>query len=1233
VIADLSGRYELIEEAGRGGMGVVYKARDRETNETVALKILKPEIAVDPVASERFINEVRLSRRITHKNVCRIYEFSRAGATAYLSMEYVEGESLRAIVDRMGAVGLRKGVQIARQICSALHEAHAQGIIHRDLKPENVMLDKSGNVKVMDFGIARLMDASVTATAGGIIGTPAYMAPEQAEGKEVDGRTDIYATGLILYEIFTGKAAFTGDTPMVVALKQIRETPVAPRTLESSLPWELDAVIMRCLEKDPAARFQSVEQLDEALAAVSAGNTTTGSLGRISATGTAPAPTPNRATAATAAGSGAAAQTWPEVAKERTTPIGKRRKRKPMTRRRRPIALIAGLLALAYVFGVFKSKDPVPFKRFTLDNGLKVILSEDHSAPTIAVAVTYNVGGKDDPPDRSGLAHLFEHMMFNGSLNVGKGEHQYLVTSQGGVPNGQTFIDHTAFWETLPSNQLDLALFLEADRMRSLRLDQARLDVERGTVIAERQQRVENVAYGRVTEAILNAAYDIPNYKKLYLGREDSMRSVTLQEVNDFFRIFYAPNNAVLTLVGDFDSGEARKKITNYFEHIQAQPPAPVTNLRDSPQTSERRVSIQDPFATGPRVYVTYKTPAGAGKDAETLLVLNSLLGESNASRLQQKLVKELEVAAGVGTLVDARRGPGLFTVALLPAQGRDEQTVLNAFESVMDEIRRKGVSDEEVKRARTRIRLARATALQQSAQRALLLGEYEVKYGGAEGVNRRAEDLGEVDAENVKDFADRYLRPEQRTIVNVARGGTTTPAYAADTTVRAIANERLGRAPLATDLVHVSIPEAVETTLDNGLTLVAAHTNHAPIVSVRFEIRGAGSLYAPAANPAVASVAAAMLREGTATRASKGIAEDLDNFGASLTVGQGSDAASVSVQAIGLADTFNSWFPVVADVVSHASFPGDELPLLKRRLLTETQIRRSTPSALAGELLDEMLYGADAASPITPQQIEAVTADQLRAWYAERYAPQNVILSVAGAVKTGRIQAEVTNALARWTKTSFTEPTAQLVAPSAAKVVIVDRPGSVQTALALGVRGVDRAHPDQLPLVVANRVLGGGPASRLFIKLREERGLTYGVLSQLNAFKQGGDWRMAGDITSTRIAEGVEALTSELKRIGSDTVPDQELNDGKRSIVASFAVTLEQLPQLVSYMSSRRVYGLSSDYWDRFPQKVMAVSPADLKRVGATYMDMSRIQVVAVGDSATLRPVLEPFGRVTVVK
>lgn len=246
-------------------MGIVYRARDRETGELVALKVLKPEIAADAGIVERFKNELRLARKITHKNVCRIHEFNRAAdGTAYISMEFVEGESLRRVLSRFGNLGARGGTRIAQQICAGLREAHAQGIVHRDLKPENVMVDREGNIKVMDFGIARSLEAG-TMTATGIMGTPAYMAPEQAEGKAVDSRADLYALGLILYELFTGSTAFRGDTPMAVALKQIHETPPAPREVEPALPAHVEKAILKCLEKNPAKRFQSVDELEAAL--------------------------------------------------------------------------------------------------------------------------------------------------------------------------------------------------------------------------------------------------------------------------------------------------------------------------------------------------------------------------------------------------------------------------------------------------------------------------------------------------------------------------------------------------------------------------------------------------------------------------------------------------------------------------------------------------------------------------------------------------------------------------------------------------------------------------------------------------------------------------------------------------------------------------------------------------------------------------------------------------------
>jgi len=1213
-------------------MGVVYKAKDRETGEIVALKILKPEIAADRGAAERFINEVRLSRRITHKNVCRVYEFSRAGSTAYLSMEFVEGESLRAILERMGAVTLRKGTQIARQMCAALHEAHSQGIIHRDLKPENVMLDRAGNVKVMDFGIARVLDSSETAT-GGIIGTPAYMAPEQAEGRDTDARTDIYATGLILYELFTGQPTFTGDTPITIALKQIRETPAAPRTHEAAIPPDLDGLILKCLEKDPVQRFQSVADLDAALA-------------RLSTSGDLPL-------------GGESHQTdgqWPAVETANTTPVGARAQleggthaaqprdhgasgvsgvsaHRPVAGRRTILAAIAvSIVALAFAgayFAFWRTRDPIPFTTFTLANGLRVILSEDHSAPTVSVAVVYNAGSRDDPPGRDGLAHLFEHMMFNGSLNVGKGEHQSLVSQLGGNANGSSLPDFTVYWETLPSNQLDLALFLEADRMRSLRLDQARLETERATIAAERQQAVDNAPYGRAGNVMLETAYDIPGYKHSTIGTAETLQKASLQEINDFFTIFYAPNNAVLAVAGDFKPADARARIENYFQHIAAQPPAPVLDLTNPAPTRERRARVEDPFAPIARHLIGYMGPTGAAPDFEAAQILAVIVGTGASSRLHQKLVRDMNAASAIGGSVDQRTGPGLITFVIVPSPDRDEAIILKGFEEVIAQVRQSGVTDAEVQRARHRLRLQSATALQQTFNRATELGQYAARFGDPAGANRHLQRLEEVTPDAVRRAAETYLTAERRTIVTVVPGGQR-PAAVAAATPPAIELERLNRAPISKDVIRVSLPSTKESALDNGLTLVVAEDRRVPLVSVRFDVRGAGALHDPKDLPGTSYAVSAMLRQGTATRTGKEVAEQLDTYGVSVTAGTAGDKSVATVNATGLSGTFDQWFPIVADIVVNASFPADELTVMKRRLATDWRGAQSSGSSRAAILYEDAVYGSAAPPRIAPEVFEALTSDRLKAWHRERYAPQTTILTIVGAVGQGDAEKRVREVLGGWPKGPYVEQLPSMPPAPPRRALVLDRPGSVQTSFAIGAAAVDRVHPDYLALVVANRVLGAGPTGRLFLNLRERRGITYGVYSVLAAYKHGGDWRAYGDMNADRNAEAIDALLEELQRIAGEPVPATELDAAKLSIVAGFAVTLEQLAQRVSYIATRRSYGLSSDYWDRYPERIMALTADDVQRAAAKYFDPSRLQIIAVGDASKLEPLLAAKAPVT---
>src|SRR5262249_5561975 len=314
----------------------------------------------------------------------------------------------------------------------------------------------------------------------------------------------------------------------------------------------------------------------------------------------------------------------------------------------------------------------VAFKEFKLNNGLRVILAEDHSAPTYSINVTYNVGSRDERPGRTGFAHLFEHMLFQGSENVGKGEHFILIQNNGGNANGTTNAERTNYFETLPANQLELGIFLEADRMRALNITQANLDNQRQTVQEERRQSFDNRPYGRTYEAVIEAAYVNFPYQHSVIGSMEDLNRATVQDAVDFFRIYYAPNNAVLSLVGDFEMNVALNLIKKYFEGIPAQPVPPIPDVNEPEQKTERRKVIQDDFAQAPRLDIVYKIPPGNTPDWYALSVLGQVLSGGVSSRLYQKLIKDKELALSASAGPDERRGPSLFWFSITARPGVD---------------------------------------------------------------------------------------------------------------------------------------------------------------------------------------------------------------------------------------------------------------------------------------------------------------------------------------------------------------------------------------------------------------------------------------------------------------------------------------------------------------------------------------------------------------------------------
>jgi predicted Zn-dependent peptidase len=412
------------------------------------------------------------------------------------------------------------------------------------------------------------------------------------------------------------------------------------------------------------------------------------------------------------------------------------------------------------------AKPEVKFQQFTLRNGLRVILSEDHTAPTYSICVTYNVGSRDERPGRTGFAHLFEHMMFQGSANVGKGEHFILILNNGGSANGTTNAERTNYFETLPANQLELGIFLEADRMRSLEVTQANFDNQRHAVQEERRLNYDNRAYGRTAETVFETAYDNFAYKHSTIGSMEDLNAATLDEARAFFRTYYAPNNAVLTLVGDFKPDAALALVKKYFEQIPSQAPPPVPDVTEPPQSGERRKVMDDGFAQAPRLDIAYKTAPGNTPDWYALRVLGHVLAGDLSSRLYQKLVKELEVAVSVSAGPDERRGVSLFWISLVIRPGKDVQQVEKLIHEEIETLMNETVADWELEKVQIKFRRRHVEALYSTRSRANSLAHDAVYYNEPELINTVLDKFARVGKADLQRVAATYLRAGNRTVV-----------------------------------------------------------------------------------------------------------------------------------------------------------------------------------------------------------------------------------------------------------------------------------------------------------------------------------------------------------------------------------------------------------------------------------------------------------------------------------
>ena len=440
------------------------------------------------------------------------------------------------------------------------------------------------------------------------------------------------------------------------------------------------------------------------------------------------------------------------------------------------------------------------------------------------------------------------------------------------------------------------------------------------------------------------------------------------------------------------------------------------------------------------------------------------------------------------------------------------------------------------------------------------------------------------------------------------------------------------GKAPVNKNVLQVKLPRAQEASLANGLKVVLLPANKVPTFNMQLVVLS-GGLSDKADYRGLASFTAALLREGTTKRASKDIAEQVDALGATLTANSGFASMTSTVTTSGLVENFDQTLELFADVIRNPTFPQAEVEKYKTRSLSQLQLQRSIPQFLAIEQFQKAIYGTNHPASLIAapaESLKKLTTQDLADFHSTYYRPNNAFIAIVGDVTLKEVMPKLEKAFGDWQKgdvPAVTIPPAPAQADS--KIYLIDRPGSVQTVLQLGTLGIERTSPDYFSVLLADKVLGGGPSGRLFLNLREDKGYTYGAYSNFGGSRFRGTWTSSSEVR-TDVTEGaMKEFMNELNRMRTETVPAEELENAKRSIIGSFALSLEQPGSLLQNIITQKLYNLPADYWDTYPQKVAAITAADVQNAAQKYIDMNHLQVVAVGDAAKAREVLAKYGKV----
>lgn len=885
------------------------------------------------------------------------------------------------------------------------------------------------------------------------------------------------------------------------------------------------------------------------------------------------------------------------------------------------------------------------FEKYTLPNGLEVILREDHRLPLVSVDLWYHVGPVNEKAGRTGFAHLFEHMMFEGSEHVGEKAHIKYVEGAGATDiNGTTDYDRTNYFETLPSNQLDLGLWLESDRMGFLleTLDRAKLANQRDVVRNELRQD-EGQPYDVADEAEGHLLFpkEHPYYGNV-IGSHADVEAARLNDVRDFFQHFYTPNNASIAIVGDFDAATIKEKVAKYFGPIPAGPPVEKAKVDTPAITSERRVTVTDTVQL-PRLSVAWLAPeAFHPGDADTDMFIK-ILGGGKTSRLYRKLVYETQVAQSVTCNNQSKMVTSMASCDVIARPGVKLEDLEAAFDKEVESLRKDGPTQAELDRVRNQSLSGLIEGLQRLGGFggvADMMNRYNQYLGDPGYLPKDVERYEAVTTASVQKIAQDVFGKNQRAVIYCIPGKKVTedvprspddtdadvkvvPPYSAE--FETAQNWRKD-APKPGPEPVLRLPSPKTFVLANGVKVYLIEEHSLPVFSAAV-VTLAGGEENPKDKPGLAAFTARMLSEGTATRSSTQLADDIAQIGAALGASANTDNAAVNVGS--LSNNAGAAMELLSDVTLHPAFKDEEVERIRKQRLVVILQEGDQPIASALRVGQKVLYGDQPYGfrPVgTTESVKATTRADMTGFWAAHYTPKDSALILAGDLSEAEAKRLAEKYFGGWSGTAVaaqaTLPTPP--SPPARKVVIVDKPGSPQTTLIAFGLGVPRNTPDYPAITEMNSILGGLFASRINMNLREKNGYTYGAFSGFFFNRGGGPFFSGAQVRTDVTGPAAKELFSELNRIHTDAATPEELKLAKDNALRSLPGSFETVGNLIGLMGELYVFNLPNDYFQKLPASFEAVTPAAVAKAATDYVHPENLIVIAVGDREKIQSDLE---------